>query len=335
MDKLWKQILVAMTIGMVVPQMIFAVSDRIGRTSDPVILEATESTGQTVQTTLAEVDTITEIGVMYIPVVDDDDVTVMKLEDYIRGVVLAEMPASFETEALKAQAVAARTYTLRRLTQGDKHPQGAVCTDSACCQAYLSDGDYLEKRGTQKDLEKVAAAVAATAGEILTYEGSLIEATYFACSGGRTEDAAAVWGSDIPYLQAVDSPNETNAEQYEQQIYFAKAKFAKLLGRNLTGEPGSWLGKVTWTDGGGVSTMVIGGITYSGTQLRKLLGLNSTVFTMTSDDKGIIVQTRGWGHRVGMSQYGADAMAVAGSTYTQILAHYYQGTEIDKLSNLG
>lgn len=333
MDKLWKQILVAMTIGLVVPQMIFAVSNRARQDTAQAATEQTQTepsqqTGETVR-----VGSV--VSVMYIPVVDDGCVVIMELEDYIRGVVLAEMPASFEVEALKAQAVAARTYTLRRLTQGDKHSQGAVCTDSACCQAYLSDGDYLEKRGTQNDLDKVAAAVTATAGEILTYGGELIEATYFACSGGRTEDAAAVWGADIPYLQAVDSPNETDAERYEQQIYFTAAKFAKLLGRTLTGSPKGWIGTVTHTAGGGVDTMAIGGITYTGTQLRKLLGLNSTAFTMTADPLGITIETKGWGHRVGMSQYGADAMAVGGSTYRQILAHYYQGTEIDKIADLG
>ena len=177
--------------------------------------------------------------------------------------------------------------------------------------------------------------MADTAGLVLTYNGSLIDATYFSCSGGRTEDAAAVWGADVPYLQAVDSPGEEGAAAYESEVYFTKSEFARLLGRELAGSPTQWLGKVSYTDGGGVATMVIGGVTYTGKELRSLLGLKSTAFTMTADASGITVVTKGNGHRVGMSQYGAEAMAVLGSSYEEILAHYYQGTVIDKFSDLG
>lgn len=333
MDKTWKQILLAVMMGLVIPQMFFNMGSRLA-SKTPGETTAVESTSAPTEAeTVFQPDMVT---VLYIPVITgENSVKIMELEDYICGVVLAEMPASFEPEALKAQAVAARTYTLRRLTLGDKHSQGAVCTDYACCQAYISNEDYLDGRGTQADIDKVAAAVADTAGQVLTYEGALIEATYFACSGGRTEDAQAVWGADIPYLRAVDSPGETKAEGYDEELYFTKSEFTSLLGRSLSGGPGSWLGEVSYTSGGGVETMVIGGRTYTGTQLRKLLGLNSTVFTMTADSGGITVKTQGWGHRVGLSQYGADAMAVAGSTYVEILQHYYQGTKIDKIGDLG
>lgn len=334
MDKTWKQVIFAVLLGWMLPQMIFHAGSRFQSTA-PTETESTVLTS--VPVTMEQTTAPTEAPtVMYIPVLmTNGDLQVMELEDYIRGVVLAEMPASFEEEALKAQAVAARTYTLRRMKLRDKHAQGVVCTDSSCCQAYLSDEAYLESRGTQADMEKVTGAVHATAGQVLTYRGDVIEATYFACSGGRTEDAAAVWGSDIPYLQAVDSPGETKAEKYDERIHFTKSEFAKLLNRTLKGSPGSWLGTVTYTAGGGVETMVIGGITYTGTQLRRLLGLNSTVFTMVAEDGGITVTTQGWGHRVGMSQYGADAMAVAGSNYVEILTYYYQGTQIDKISDMG
>lgn len=259
----------------------------------------------------------------------------MDLEEYVRGVVLAEMPASFENEALKAQAVAARTYTLRVLSMGGRHTPGAICIDSYCCQAYISDADFLLETGTSLDWEKVKQAVEDTAGMVLTYNGKLIDATYFSCSGGRTEDAAAVWGSDVPYLQAVDSPGEEGASVYENEKYFSAAEFAQRLGRILDGTPDQWFGQVTKTDGNGVATMVIGGITYTGTQLRSLLGLRSTAFTVAADAKGITLITKGYGHRVGMSQYGAEAMAVQGSNYQQILAHYYRGTVIDKYEDLG
>lgn len=335
MDRMFKQFLLAVILGWMIPQMIFSLGSRLRSGED-----ATEPTQSTVQATQPVLPGTTAPGeaaaLHYIPVITgENSVQLMELEDYIRGVVLAEMPASFEVDALKAQAVAARTYTMRHLKLGDRHSQGAVCTDSTCCQAYITDADYLDRRGTQEDVEKVTAAVAETAGQVLTYNGDLIEATYFACSGGRTEDAAAVWGSEIPYLQAVDSPGETNAENYNEQLYFNASDFASLLGRDLVGSPDSWLGNVTYTAGGGVDTIVIGGVTYSGTQLRKLLDLNSTVFTMTADKQGIAVKTLGWGHRVGMSQYGADAMAVAGSSYVEILTYYYQGTRIDKLEDMG
>ena len=194
----------------------------------------------------------------------------------------------------------------------------------------MTQEQYLQTRGTMEDIRRVQNAVQATMGQVLIYGEGLAESTYFSCSGGRTEDAVAVWGTDIPYLQAVDSPGEELAGAYKDSVYFTSEELKKALNRELTGTPESWLGKQTFTDGSGVATMVIGGITYSGTQLRKLLGLNSTMFCMIPDAGGITVETLGKGHRVGMSQYGADAMAEAGCTYEQILAHYYQGTRIDK-----
>jgi stage II sporulation protein D len=193
----------------------------------------------------------------------------------------------------------------------------------------------LESRGDPFDVEKITQAVLGTSGEVLTYAGVLADATYFSCSGGRTEDAAAVWGSDIPYLQAVDSPGEEGASVYTDTMYFTADEFQSALGQTLSGSPKSWLGAMTRSDGGGVATMMIGGKSYTGVQLRSLLGLNSTAFTMEVKDGNIVVTTKGKGHRVGMSQYGADAMAVTGSTYEQILQHYYQGTVIDKMDRLG
>ena len=237
------------------------------------------------------------------------------------------MPASFEEEALKAQAVVARTYAVRAREGKGKHDDGDICGDSACCQGYLAPDDY---GGTQEALSKVRNAVSSTAGQVLTYEGKLIEATYFSCSGGVTEDAVAVWGTDVPYLQSVKSPGEENATYYTDSVQFSVKEFASRLGINLTGKPDSWFGGTKQTTGGGVDTMVIGGVTFKGTELRKLLGLRSTAFTMVAMDEVITVTTRGYGHRVGMSQYGADAMAALGRTYDEILAHYYQGTELKK-----
>ena len=326
MKREWKQVLAAMLLGMFLPRLMLNVggAGQTPRQPEPTEAPATQPTVQQFpqQTVFIPVQT------------DGGTVRIMELEEYILGVVLAEMPASFEMEALKAQSVVARTYALRRLELGDRHGAFAICTDPACCQAYMSEEAYLQDMGYRSDVAKVSQAVRETAGLVLTYEGELAEATYFSCSGGRTEDAAAVWGEDIAYLQAVDSPGEETAENYTRTVHFSAEEFCAALGRALEGTPDSWLGKASYTAGGGVDMMFIGGISYPGIQLRQLLGLNSTAFTMVAEDGGITVATKGKGHRVGMSQYGADAMALSGGSYGQILAHYYPGTEIDKMGDI-
>ena len=249
----------------------------------------------------------------------------MALEEYLVGVVLAEMPADFEPEALKAQAVVARTYTRKRM-QGDKHGDAALCMDSGCCQGWRSAEEYTQAGG--KNLEKVRRAVADTAGLVLCYEDELIDATYFSCSGGSTEDAVAVWGREVPYLQAVESPGEEEAPRFSDRVTFTAREFAEKLGLSPSGDPKTWLGAVTHTAGRGVETMVIRGKEFSGTQLRSLLGLRSTAFQMTVEDGAVTITTRGFGHRVGMSQYGAQAMARSGSSFEEILTHYYRGTQL-------
>lgn len=244
--------------------------------------------------------------------------------------MLGEVPAYFEPETLKAQAVAARTYAAKAKATGGKHGDGSVCMDSQCCQAYRDPDDYLSSGGNQEDVAKVRRAVTDTSGYVLTYGGELIEAVYFSCSGGSTEDAAAVWGEEIPYLQATDSPGEENAAHNTDSVAFSAAQFREALGKPLTGDPRDWFGKVTYTSGGGVAEIDICGETYTGVQIRKLLGLRSTAFAVTVEGSTIRIDTRGYGHRVGMSQYGADAMAAAGSTFQEILAHYYSGTKLER-----
>lgn len=331
MKLIWKQVLWAAVMGMAVPSICLGIV--VGFSSREQVRTAGEETTRH-ETAATTVDTVSTIA---LPVSDiqvsvlltDARCQQMDLEEYLTGVVLAEMPADFEPEALKAQAVVARTYTLRRMETGTKHTDGDVCGNSNCCQGYKSPEDYLSGGGTQASVDKIRQAVHATSGQVLTYEGKLIEATYFSCSGGTTEDALAVWGTDIPYLQSTDSPGEENASHYKDSVFFSKEEFESCLGGGLSGSPTTWLGAVTYTTGGGVNTIQIGGQTYKGTQIRTLLGLRSTDFTMTASETGIEVVTHGYGHRVGMSQYGADAMAASGSDYTQILAHYYTGTTLE------
>ncbi len=331
MDRKWNQLIAAFLMGILMP----AAAVRLGSLFvKPPENQATHPQEETKGTVSSEQPPQTAL--VYIPVLmDGGTVRLMELEEYITGVILGEMPPSFEAEALKAQAVAARTYTLYSAETQDKHPGSAVCTRSTCCQAYYSAQDYIQDGGGREDLQKVQDAVMATSGQVVTYEGNVIQASYFSCSGGRTEEAVAVWGSEIPYLQSVESPGEEQAPIFTNTVFFTAEEFSSMLGRSLAGEPESWLGAVTYTNGGGVATMVVAGRSYTGTELRKLLELNSTAFTMTAENNGVRITTTGKGHRVGMSQYGADAMAAAGSTWQQILAHYYPGTRIDKMRGIG
>lgn len=257
----------------------------------------------------------------------------MDMDTYLVGVVLAEMPAYFGVESLKAQSVVARTYTQKAYITGGKHGDGSICTNPSCCQAYITESDYLNQGGIQEDVDKVRSAVCATSGLVLTYEGKLIEATYFSCSGGITEDAVAVWGTDYPYLRSVESPGEESATYYTDTMIYTKQQLESALGVSLSGSSGSWFSEISYTAGGGIDTVTIGGRIFEGTQIRNLLHLRSTALSISPGENGVTITTRGYGHRVGMSQYGADAMAAGGSGYADILAHYYPGTVLTLVEN--
>lgn len=324
MKEIWKDMVTAVMMGMLLPGFLLngasaLVQAREEQQQQPTIaVESQEETEQRVS----------------LPVRlrgRDGKVSQEEMDDYITGVVMGEMPASFEEEALKAQAVVARTYARKAWESGGKHADGSVCTDPGCCQAYIGREDYLSSGGTEEDWEKVNRAVLASSGWVLSYQGELIEATYFSCSGGSTEDAVAVWGTDFPYLRAVDSPGEEKAAYYRDTVSFTAREFQNALGVLLEGQPDSWFGTSTYTAGGGVAQMEIGGVNYSGTELRRLLGLRSTAFTVKVAGEQLYITTKGYGHRVGMSQYGAEAMAVEGCDFQQILSHYYPGTQLTRL----
>lgn len=264
----------------------------------------------------------------------DGSVEKMPLEEYILAVVLREMPADFNKEALKAQAVVARTYTVRHMERSGKHKSTDVCVDSSCCQGFRSPEDFLNDGGSADNLGVVKEAVTDTQGQILIYDGTPIEATYFSCSGGTTEDAVAVWGSDVPYLRATSSPGEENAKHYTDTVQLSVAEIANKLGIKLDNHRNFKIGNITYTAGGGINTAVICGKKYKGTELRKKLGLKSTAFVISVAGNTVTITTKGYGHRVGMSQYGADAMAEKGIDYQQILYHYYQGVQIVSLNDL-
>lgn len=262
----------------------------------------------------------------------DGSLQTRSLEQYLLGAVLGELPPDFPPEAQKAQAVVCRTYALRQ-KQGGKHEIGDICTDSSCCQAWKEPSSFSE----DKQLP-AREAICATDGKVLTYEGRLIDATFFSGSGGRTEAAVAVWGTDVPYLQAVDSPGE-NAPYDGERVTFPPGELRLLLERakpeiQLPPSWEKWFGEQEQTPGGGVAHIKIGDTVFTGQELRRLLGLRSTAFTVSVEEDGICFCTWGYGHRVGMSQYGARAMAMGGSTWEEILGHYYSGVEVEEVSSL-
>ena len=324
-QKYW-QIAAAFLVGLLVPCLVLQIGAN-SAAADPT--ETTRSTIAETEEPTEAVPSPTRIQVLQ----STGEAVQMELEEYLIGVILAEMPTSYELDALCAQAVVARTYALKR--QGElRHSVNAVCTDAGCCQAYVSEEDYLNGLGYQQDIDRTREAVNRTKGMVLTYEGKLIEATYFSCSGGMTEDAVAVWGVAYPYLQAVVSPGEEDMKNYRKKVHFTKDALEIMLGQTLPDDPYRWFGTITRTTGGGVDTVEIAGKVYSGVQLRSLLRLNSTAFTVEVADEGVLITTSGKGHRVGMSQSGAQAMALRGYGFETILTYYYPGARIDKMENM-
>lgn len=260
----------------------------------------------------------------------------MPLEEYLVGVVAAEMPAGFETEALKAQAVAARTYTLRQIQNGGCSSGCDICTNSKCCQAYDSESDCKKKWGGAyaANAEKITKAVRDTQGEALYYNGTLIEALYHAASGGQTEDSENVFAAAQPYLRGVKSAHEVGSAHLEDKVTLTKKEFvnkvnaafskAKLKTSKLEAQV-----KITELyESGRVKLIKLGGAAVSGRELRGALGLRSALFTIEFSGNSVIIRTKGFGHGVGMSQSGANGMAMDGARYQDILTHYYTGATI-------
>lgn len=248
-------------------------------------------------------------------------VQIMEMQDYLAGVILAELPSNFPAEAVKAQCVASRTYTLKRM-EHPKHLDADICADSTCCQGYCSPEEYLARGGSLEFMTLAQNAARDTAGETLYYDGQLIDAAYFSSAGGSTESAVAVWGAEYPYLIAQPSPEEPRMRTYT----FSKAELCQALGLSLE-EP--LLPEIlSKTQGGGAEQVRIGGRVFSGLAIREKLGLCSTNITLCQAGDSLTFEASGSGHRVGMSQYGACTMANAGKNYIQILSYYYPGTKI-------
>jgi stage II sporulation protein D len=273
----------------------------------------------------------------YVNVYTDGSIERLDIEDYLVGVVAAEMPASFEPEALKAQAVAARTYTCYIKDHGgcSSHEGADICTKSSCCQAYLSKEDMRDRWGssTDKYLTKIENAVYSTGGEKIYYDGEEIQAFYHACSGGWTEDCANVYREDLPYLISVKSEGEEGYSHFYGEVTVTPEKFVSAMKEYSPsikidkGDLVSNIGEIKRFESGRVESIKIGNEYFTGREIRSVFSLNSADFTVRVSDK-IVFETKGFGHGVGMSQNGADAMAKNGADYIEILAHYYTGVTI-------
>jgi stage II sporulation protein D len=254
------------------------------------------------------------------------------LERYVVGVVASEMPADFELEALKAQALTARTYIVRQLTSSNELgvPEGANVTDTETHQVYKSEED-LKKIWKPKDYEwklrKVQEAVIATKGQILTYDGTPIDSTFFSTSNGFTENSEDYWSNSYPYLRSVESPwDVTESPKFNNQVIMTVSEFEGKLGVKITG---SEIGEIIErTEGNRVAKVNINGKTLSGKDIREKLDLKSSDFSWIKKGNQIVISTKGYGHGVGMSQYGANGMAKEGKSYDQIVKYYYEGVTI-------
>ena len=263
---------------------------------------------------------------------EKDTVETVPLEEYVAGVVGAEMPAEFEEEALKAQSLMARTYIVKQLMQ-DKQVgilKGADVSDTETHQVYKNEDDLRKIWGPDfhKNMNKIRQAVYETRGQIIVYNDEPIDASYFSTSNGYTEDAGNYWTKPVPYLKSVASPWDTESPRFSGTISIPVKEFEKKLGVKITGDH---IGEIVSRTGSNrVEKVKIGNKEFSGREIREALGLRSTDFTWEKKGNEIVITTKGYGHGIGMSQYGANGMAKEGKTFEDIIRYYYKDVEIQE-----
>lgn len=286
------------------------VSEPVNEASEPVVKQVQE-----------EVDNNIYVSVRR----SDGRVVSLELEDYVTGVVGAEMPALFSSEALKAQAVIARTYALKA------NSMGRVLSDNESTQSYKDNGELASIWGGNYSsyYSKIKDAVNSTKGIYLTYNGNYIEALYHSTSNGKTEDSSNVWGNSYPYLVSVESSYDNTNPSFSISKSFSYSELSSKLGFSVNGD--SDFNILGYTSGGRVSSISIDGNIFSGVSFRSMLGLRSADFDIVKNNDGVVITTRGYGHGVGMSQYGANGMGKAGYSYRDILLHYYPGVSLGQL----
>ena len=265
------------------------------------------------------------------------EVEVIPLEKYLLGVVSAEMPASFEEEALKAQAIVARTYTLYSIQKSKKHENADICDSSSCCQAWISKEDRLakwEEDARKENWNKILEAVSETKGKVIKYNGDLIDAFFHSNSGGKTEEPVNGWGgTNYPYLQSVETSGEDAYSQYSSQVTISKTDFVNKIKEKhsdfeIDFSKDEAIKITEYTESGRVKTIKVGNLNLSGVEIRSILNLKSTNFKFEINGEEIKFEVIGYGHGVGMSQTGADSLAKEGKGYEEIIKHFYTGVEI-------
>ena len=272
---------------------------------------------------------------------DTGEIEELPLDTYLLGVVSAEMPANFEQEALSAQALVARTYTIYSIVHsGGKHGEADICDDSTCCQAWISKEDRMarwDEAERELNWRKIENAVNTTAGKIITYNGEVIDAFFHSNSGGTTEAPVNVWGgTNYPYLQSVETAGEDAYSQYSSEMVLTKEELKnKILAKHsdfiIDYSQSDCIQILEYTESGRVKTIKIGNLNLSGVEVRTLLGLRSANFEVSIEGENIKFAVKGYGHGVGMSQTGADSMAKQGSNYEEIVKHFYTGVEITEM----
>lgn len=262
----------------------------------------------------------------------------IKLDEYLIGVVSAEMPADFEVEALKAQAVVARTYTIYTIIHNNqKHGEADICDNSNCCQAWISKEKRFERweeDKRQSNWDKITNAVNTTAGKIITYDGEPINAFFHSNSGGTTEMPINVWGgSGYPYLQVVETSGEENYSQYSSEAEFSKDEIINKIYEKHNEISIDWnqekpIEILEYTDSGRVKTIRFGNVNLSGVETRSIFSLRSSNFEVELNNEKVKFKVKGYGHGVGMSQTGSDSLAKQGKNFEEIIKHFYQNVEI-------
>ena len=295
----------------------------MGKTVDNSIPFDAPETAQTVKVYVKQTDTVCD----------------MDINTYLIGVVAAEIPADFELEAMKAQAVAARTYLASHMYDyasgniAEEHKGAAICTDSTHCQAWTDEATFKNNReNANEKWDKIANAVKSTQGEIITYKHKPISAVFFSTSSGYTEAAEDVWGKEVPYLKGVKSSGDELSPRYTSETVISTEEFKKTAEEKaaVTDWSDGLFGNIKRSKAGGIKTIDIGNVTIKGTELRAFYGLRSTNAELEEKDGSVKISVKGFGHNVGMSQYGANYLATQGADYKEILKTYYSGVAIEK-----
>lgn len=271
---------------------------------------------------------------------DSNTVVEMSELEYICGAVASEMPATYHVEALKAQAVACYTYAMKAKSTQLKSPDSALkgaylSSNNSVHQGYKTKEQLKEKWGDKYDTyyKKIEDAVKAVIGKVITYKGELITAAYHAISPGKTESAEVVWGGEVPYLISVNSAGDRLSPDYSSTLVLTTDQFSEiaagLSGVSLGVDASQWVSSPVTSESGIVKTIKVGESTFEGSKIREVFSLRSSCFTIEYKNNTFTFNVTGYGHCVGLSQYGADYMSRQGSTYNEILTHYYTGAKIE------